>query len=252
MKYLITFPPGALGHFLSRVLSGSYDFRSSPRGSYHELEKTYTSLTINQHSWAKKILPTEVEGIVCAHNFDNRDLRNQYPDHYWIDIQIDGLEEVYLNNFYRKSIQSNANTAREYVEQAQQKFPGHNHALREEYFFLHQHLAKRDLPWLHYRKDVCVIGFKSFYNYNDFVQSIKQIPELPESDYEAIWQDFMLKQQPILTRCQQYHVICDAIKSQQKVEIPHNFDDVDYGIMCAMLYRDTGQDLLNLQNSDWL
>jgi hypothetical protein len=252
MKYLITFPPGALGHFLSRVLSNKYDFRASSKGSYHDLEKTYTSLTTDQEHWISDALPQDVECIVCAHNFDNRDLRQWYPEHFWIDIQINGLEEIYLNNYYRKAIQSNPSMTQEYIDCAKQKFPGHNHPLREEFFFLHQHLVKRDLPWVHSRKDVYIFGFTSFYNCDDFVQTITEIPGIPKLDYAVIWQDFVAKQRPIIERYKQYQNICQAINNNKTVDIPGYFDDVDYGIMCAMLYSQTGQDLLNLQNKHWL
>jgi len=45
MKYVITAPPGGLGHFLSRIIAGEYDFTVSPAGSYHSLKKEYSSQT---------------------------------------------------------------------------------------------------------------------------------------------------------------------------------------------------------------
>ena len=45
MKYIITAPPGGLGHFLSRIISGEYDFSVHSSGSYHGLNKNYSSQT---------------------------------------------------------------------------------------------------------------------------------------------------------------------------------------------------------------
>ena len=76
MKYVVTAPPGGLGHFLSRILANEYDFSVESNGSYHSLKIAYSSQTTQIEAFDKVIHDTS-NPVVCLHNFDNRDLTEQ-------------------------------------------------------------------------------------------------------------------------------------------------------------------------------
>jgi organic radical activating enzyme len=67
-----------------------------------------------------------------------------------------------------------------------------------------------------------------------------------------IWKHFMQGQESIITRVQHYNDICNDMVENQKPSIPEYFDNVDYGIMCGMIYCSTNRDLLNLSSDTWI
>ena len=249
MKYVITAPPGGLGHFLSRILANDYDFTVESNGSYHSLRMAYFSQTTQIETFDKVIHDTD-NPVICLHNFDNRDLTETFNNRTIVNIMIDSHYEIFLNNYFRKAIQSNSQTVDKFLEESQIRFPTSKNFLREEFFFMYQSIIKKEIAWL----PQCVIGHKvpfgSFYKLELFVQEMYKITKLPNLD--EIWAHFINAQQPILDRVNLYQSICDQVVNEQQPEIPTYFDNVDFGIMCGMIITQHGIDKLNLENDNWI
>jgi hypothetical protein len=249
-SYIITAPPGGLGHFLSRVLSSEYDFNVSGTGSYHDLPKNYKSLTSTIDVWDKKLIDS-TETVICIHNFDGRDLTTIFSNRLQIDIVIDGLREIYLNNFYRKAIASNKTIENQFLEDCQKKF-SHTNNVREEFFFLYQHLCQGAIPWLSTKSTKKEFKFSYFYNWEKFYQSVQSIVDIEQESLKPIWEHFIKSQQYIIDRTNQYVKICDNINNNITPIIPENFDNIDFGIMSGMYYLKYQKDILNLSNDQWI
>jgi hypothetical protein len=96
------------------------------------------------------------------------------------------------------------------------------------------------------------INFSEFYNLDSFVKVINSLQEMPEHQLIEIWKHFMQGQESIITRVRHYNDICNDIVANQTPSIPEYFDNVDYGIMCGMIYCSTNRDLLNLSSDTWI
>jgi hypothetical protein len=55
-----------------------------------------------------------------------------------------------------------------------------------------------------------------------------------------------------LDRVSLYQPICDQVIQGTPAVVPEYFDNVDFGIMCGMIFVQTGIDKLNLNNNNWL
>jgi hypothetical protein len=249
MKYVVTAPPGGLGHFLSRILANEYDFSVESNGSYHSLKIAYSSQTTQIEAFDKVIHDTS-NPVVCLHNFDNRDLTKIFNDRTVINIVIDGHYEIFLNNYFRKAINSNSQSVNGFLGESQTRFPTSTNYLREEFFFMYQSMIKKEIAWLPQRMIGYEIPFSSFYKSELFIQEMNKIANF--SNLEEIWTHFINAQQPIIDRVNLYQSICDQVVHKQQSEIPTYFDNVDFGIMCGMIVTQHGIDLLNLQNDNWI
>jgi hypothetical protein len=250
MRYVISAPPGGLGHFLSRIIAKEYNYDVSARGSYHGLKKTYASQTA-QKELADKIIREVDEEVVCLHNFTQQNLTTIFPNRTVVNIVIDSEWAIYLNNFYRKAIQSSKTVDKKYIDNVNQKFPTSKNALREEFFFLYQALVSGNIEWLDRRPLGICISFGNLYNFDNFLLEIKKIPNVDLTNIDKIWDHFYTAQQPIIQRVSKYQTICDDIVNNSKPIIPKDFDNVDYGIMCGMIQHQHNQDFLNLDNNNW-
>lgn len=249
MKYVVTAPPGGLGHFLSRIIADEYDFSVESNGSYHSLKITYSSQTTQIEAFDKVIHDTN-NPVVCLHNFDNRDLTETFSDRTVINIVIDSHYEIFLNNYFRKAIYSNSQTVDKFLEESEMRFPTSKNFLREEFFFMYQSMIKKEIAWLPQRMIGHEIPFSSFYKSELFAQEMSQIATF--TNLEEIWTHFINAQQPIIDRVNLYQSICDQVVHKQQPEIPRYFDNVDFGIMCGMIITQHGIDLLNLENNSWV
>jgi hypothetical protein len=249
MKYVVTAPPGGLGHFLSRILANEYDFSVESNGSYHSLKIAYSSQTTQIEMFDKVIHDTD-NPVVCLHNFDNRDLTTTFNDRTVINIVIDGCYEIFLNNYFRKAIHSNPQTVSRFLEESQQRFPTSKNYLREEFFFMYQSITKKEIVWLPQHMTGHDIPFSSFYKSESFVTEISKIVKL--SNLDKIWAHFINAQQSILDRVNLYQSICDQVVKNQQPKIPTYFDNVDFGIMCGMIVVRHGIDKLNLEDNNWV
>lgn len=250
MKYIITAPPGALGHFLSRIVANEYDFSVHVAGSYHGLPKNYSSQTedIDRYTGVQN----NNHPVICLHNFDNQDLTKKFQDRLIINILVNGYWEIYLNNFYRKAIQSKTATEQKFVDYVKEKFPTSNNSLREEFFYIYQHAICRNIAHLPIDMVGLNVNFSDFYQLDTFVKLITSIPGIEVKNLESIWQHFIEAQQPIIDRVDYYQKICDAVINKTKPVIPEYFDNVDFGIICGMIQHQHGIDLLNLNNDLWM
>jgi hypothetical protein len=251
MKYVIAAPPGGLGHFLARIVANEYNFTVDSTGSYHSLKKAYASQTVQMDEFDNALHDTE-HAVICLHNFDNRDLSTAFKDRTVINIVIDGNYEVYLNNYFRKAVQSPSPYTAEFVKQSQERFPTSNNYLREEFFFMYQAIVNHNISWLPQQPLGINIPFSSFYNLSAFNNALSLIPELPPIPVEETWNHFITAQQAIVDRVSQYQPICDQLIQEKTPVLPDYFDNIDSGIMCGMIFVQTGQDKLNLDNDNWL
>ena len=78
------------------------------------------------------------------------------------------------------------------------------------------------------------------------------IPELTPILIEETWNHFITAQQDIIDRVGLYQPICDELIQGKTPILPDYFDNVDFGIMCGMIFVQIGQDKLNLDNDNWL
>lgn len=249
MKYVVTAPPGGLGHFLSRILANEYDFSVESNGSYHSLKITYSSQTTQIEMFDKVIHDTS-NPVVCLHNFDNRDLTKLFNDRTVINIVVDSHYEIFLNNYFRKAIHTNSQTVDKFLKESQNRFPTSKNYLREEFFFMYQSMIKREIAWLPLHMIGHNVPFGSFYKSELFAQEMSRIATF--LNLEEIWTHFINAQQPILDRVNLYQSICDQVVNDQQPKIPTYFDNVDFGIMCGMIVTQHGIDLLNLENNNWV
>ena len=250
MKYVIAAPPGGLGHFLSRIVSDEYNFIVDQTGSYHSLRKKYASQTTGIDEFDNVIRDTD-QKVICLHNFDNRDLTETFKDRTVVNIIIDGNYEIYLNNFFRKAVQSPGTYYNKFIKQSQKKFPTSDNYFREEFFFMYQSVSSHKISWLPQQSTGINIMFSDFYTKHTFTDSLLQIPGLPQNDYEEIWNHFIVAQQSIIDRVNLYQPICDQVIQGKRPTFPEYFDNVDFGIMCGMIFIQTGNDKLNLHNNSW-
>lgn len=251
MKYVIAAPPGGLGHFLTRIVANEYDFTVGPTGSYHSLKKEYSSQTVQIDQFNDAIHDTD-HNVICLHNFDNRDLSTTFIDRTVVNIIIDNNYEVYLNNYYRKAVQSSDDCQTQFIKQSQERFPTSNNYLREEFFFMHQAVINHKIHWLPQQSVGIDVMFSSFYNWPAFNDMLSTIPELTPRYVKEIWNHFFRAQQSILDRVSLYQPICDQIIQGKTPVLPEYFDNVDFGIMSSMIFVQTGQDKLNLNEDNWL
>jgi len=250
MKYIITAPPGGLGHFLSRIISGEYDFSVHSSGSYHGLNKNYSSQTgkIDAYIGAQD----SDHPVICLHNFDNRDLTKTFQDRQVINILVNSHWEIYLNNYYRKAIQSSKTEEKKVIDRAIATFPASNNSLREEFFYIYQHAIQRTIEWLPVNSTGLNVNFSDFYQQDTFINLIDSIPGIDIKNPKLIWKHFIEAQQSIIDRVEQYQRICDAAINKTKPAIPEYFDNVDFGIICGMIQHQYNLDLLNLSNDRWI
>jgi hypothetical protein len=251
MKYVIAAPPGGLAHFLSRIIANEYDFTVGSSGSYHPLKKSYSSQTTQIDQFSCVIRDSD-HAVICLHNFDNRDLSTTFKDRIIVNIVVDSNYELYLNNYFRKAVQSTGAYLAEFIKQSQERFPTSNNYLREEFFFLYQSVVNHEIDWLPQQPQGINISFNSFYNLSAFKNALATIPELTPIPVEEIWNHFITAQQAITDRVSQYQPICDDIIQGKIPEVPEYFDNVDFGIMCGMIFVQTGMDKLNLNNDNWI
>ena len=251
MKYIVTAPPGGLGHFLARLLANEYDYTVSTAGSYHGLKKNYSSQTTTIEDYDSTICDTD-DAVICTHNFDNRDLSKTFLDRTIVNIVVDGHWAIYLNNYYRKAVQDNPTFEQEFLQSCKIKFPTSNNSLREEFFFLYQAACRGKVSWLEPAVTGTNLPFSSFYDVKEFTKSMTAIPGFNLDTPGLVWQHFIKAQQSIIDRVSQYQTICNAVIDNKPVVLPDYFDNVDIGIMCGMIYVQHGKDLLNLDNDRWL
>jgi hypothetical protein len=250
MKYIITAPPGALGHFLARILADEYDFSVHTTGSYHGLTKNYSSQTNNIDLYTGA--DDTDSPVICLHNFDNRDLTKKFQDRLVVNILVNGHWEIYLNNFYRKAIQSDKTTEQKFITSAKEKFPTSNNSLREEFFYIYQHAILRTIEHLPSDMSGLNVNFPDFYQLDSFIKLMATMPGIDGKNSESIWKHFITAQRPIIDRVAQYQKICDAVVNKTTTTIPEYFDNIDFGIMCGMIQHQYGIDLLNLDNDLWI
>jgi hypothetical protein len=251
MKYVITAPPGGLGHFLSRIVAGEYNFTVSPTGSYHSLKKEYSSQTTHIDKFNDTIHDTD-HAVICLHNFDNRNLSTTFKDRTVVNIIIDGNYEIYLNNYFRKAIQSPGPNQVAFIKQSQERFPTSNNYLREEFFFMYRAVLNHEIDWLPQQANGINIPFSSFYNLSTFKNALATIPELTPIPVEETWNHFITAQQAIIDRVNLYQPICNEIIQGKTPALPASFDNVDFGIICGMIFDQSGIDMLNLNNDNWV
>jgi hypothetical protein len=251
VKYVIAAPPGGLGHFLSRIVANEYDFTVSSTGSYHSLKKEYSSQTVQIDQFDNAVHDTDHD-VICLHNFDNRDLLTTFKDRTVVNIIIDNNYEVYLNNYFRKAIQSSSTYHDQFIKQSQEKFPTSNNYLREEFFFMYQAVVNHKIAWLPQQPEGVNVLFSDFYNRTTFDNMLSTISKSTPDCVKEIWDHFIAAQQPILDRVSLYQPICDQLIQGKIPVLPEYFDNVDFGIMCGMIFVQTGQDKLNLNADNWL
>jgi len=251
MKYVITAPPGGLGHFLSRIVAKEYNFAVGPTGSYHSLKKEYSSQTTHIDEFSKVIHDTE-HNVICLHNFDNRNLSDILKDRIIVNIIVDSNYELYLNNYFRKAIQSYGPYLDKFIKQSQERFPTSNNYLREEFFFMYRAIVNHEISWLPQQPKGINVPFGDFYNLSAFRTVLASIPGLTVSHVEEIWNHFITAQQVIVDRVAQYQTICDQLIQGKTPILTEDFDNVDFGIMCGMIFVRTGKDNLNLNNDNWI
>lgn len=251
MKYVITAPPGGLGHFLARIVANEYNFTVSPTGSYHSLKKEYSSQTTHMDEFSDAIHDTDHD-VICLHNFDNRNLSNTFKNRTVVNIVIDGKYEIYLNNYFRKAVQSSGSYLDKFIKKSQEKFPTSNNYLREEFFFMYQAIVNHEIAWLPQQPLGINIPFSGFYNLSEFNTGLISIPGLVVNHVEETWNHFITAQQSIVNRVGQYQTICDQLIQGKTPCLPEDFDNVDFGIMCGMIFVQTGKDNLNLNNNNWI
>lgn len=253
MKYVITAPPGGLAHFLSRVIANEYNFEVSSNGSYHGLSKKYSSKTSELENFENMLTDTD-EDVVCLHNFDNRDLSTVFVGRTVVNIIVDSCFEIYFNNYYRKAIQSSRSVENKFLLDSQLRFPTSNNYLREEFFFVYNAATQGQIDWLPTDMHGINVSFSDFYSLPKFTAVLSKIPgvDTPQHQIQRIWDHFIASQQPILDRVNRYQHICDQLMAQQPVTIPPEFDNIDFGIMCGMIYSQYGVDKLNLQSDVWI
>jgi len=250
MKYIITAPPGALGHFLARIISNEYDFSVHPSGSYHGLTKTYSSQTTDMDMYTGG--QDNACPVICIHNFDNQDLTKKFQDRQVVNILVNGHWEIYLNNFYRKAIQSSKIEEKKVIACAEKKFPTSNNSLREEFFYIYQHAIHGTIKWLPTDMTGLNVNFSDFYQQDTFINLIDSIPGVDVKNPKSVWKHFIEAQQSIINRVEQYQRICDVAIDKKTPDIPNYFDNVDFGIICGMIQHQYGADLLNLDNDRWI
>jgi hypothetical protein len=251
MKYVIAAPPGGLAHFLSRIVANEYNFEVHSTGSYHSLNKTYSSQTAHIDEFNNAIHDTDHK-VICLHNFDNRNLSTCFGNRTVVNIVIDGDYEIYLNNYYRKAIQPSSTYWNKFINQSQKTFPTSENYLREEFFFMYQAVVNHEISWIPKQPLGITISFGNFYKLNTFTNELSKIPGLAPTAVEDIWNHFITAQQSILDRVSLYQPICDQVIQGTPAVVPEYFDNVDFGIMCGMIFVQTGIDKLNLNNNNWL
>ena len=249
-RWIVTAPPGGLGHFVSRILAHDYDFEVSVDGSYHALEKNYGSYTTDIRLFDHRTFDLD-HAVICCHNFNNDNFVQQFPTHTVVNIIVENRWEIYLNNFWRKSIQSNPHTESEYLTNIQKKFDHKHNVLREEFYWLYQSAVSGQITWLPRSMQGRTISFGDLYQWETFVESIQPLTSISEKQLSDIWTHFMQSQQPILTRVGYYHRICESMIEHRSAKIPDNFDNVDFGIICGMIAHQHQIDLLDLANDQW-
>jgi hypothetical protein len=232
-------------------VANEYNFNVSSTGSYHSLKKAYSSQTSGIDEFNEAIHNTD-HNVICLHNFDNRNLSTYFEDRTIINIVIDGNYEIYLNNYYRKAIQSSAQTLDKFIKQSRETFPTSDNYLREEFFFMYRAMVNREISWIHNQPIGITIPFGNFYKLKTFTNELSKIPELIPTDSESIWNHFIAAQQSILDRVILYQPICDQVIQGKTTVVPEYFDNVDFGIMCGMIFAQHGIDKLNLDNNQWL
>lgn len=251
MKYVITAPPGGLGHFLSRIVANEYNFTVDSTGSYHSLKKEYSSQTTHIEQFDCTIHQSD-HNVICLHNFDNRNLSTTFKDRTVVNIVIDGNYEIYLNNYFRKAVQSSRSYLDKFIKQSQERFPTSSNYLREEFFFMYQAVINHKISWLPEQPAGINVPFSGFYNLLAFNNVLRAIPGLTVSHVEETWNHFVTAQQAIVNRVGLYQPICDQLIQGKTPILPEYFDNVDFGIMCGMIFVQTGKDNLNLNNNNWL
>jgi hypothetical protein len=250
-RVVIDFPPGACGHFLSRVLNLEYNFKSGNLGEFHSLSHNYKSMTTSQENFPGIFDSNTAsnENVICLHNFNNFDLSKKYPTHKLISIYIDSKFEIFLQNFYIKAIGSNANTLSQYHESVVNKFTESLCPFREEFYNMYQWLPTS--KWSQLKTDYVNFPFSYIYSYEQTMQFLIEHNFVLPDNFKEIHADFLLAQTEILNKGELFNSIKAAVIKKMPMDIPIYLTDIDRGIISGMLYQIIGADITNVNSLNW-
>lgn len=250
-KAVIDFPPGACGHFLSRVLNLEYNFKSGTLGEFHLMKHNYKSMTASQENFSEVFNSnnTSNENIICLHNFNNFDLSKHYPTHKLISIYIDSKFDIFLQNFYIKSIGSNSDILTKYHESVVSKFTESLCPIREEFYNLYRWLPSSN--WTKLKSNYINFPFSYIYSHEQTSQFLTEYNFILPDNFKEIHDDFLLAQTEILNKSKLFNLIESAITNKIPMDIPPDLTDVDRGILSGLLYRITGTELTNVNSPTW-
>lgn len=249
-KVVIDFPPGACGHFLARVLNGEYNFVSGELGQFHSLHHSYTSITTTEEYFPKIFESTQSnENVICLHNFKNYKLDKIYPTHALVSIYIDSMFDVFLQNFYYKSLRSNKEILAQYHQDVNNKFKNSPCPLREEFFNLYNWLPESN--WKDKKDNHINLPFSYIYSYQLLEEFLLKHNFILPDNFKEVHEDFLRAQQGILDKSKIFADITEAVLNKKLIDVPGHLTDVDRGILSGMLYKTTGVDVININSPIW-
>jgi hypothetical protein len=249
-KVVIDFPPGGLGHFLSRVLNNDYNFQAGVLGEFHSQQHSYESVTSSQEGFEKTFeLSDKTKNVICLHNFNNTDLKLYFPNHKLINVYLDDSLDIFTNNFYYKAIGSNNAAKLKFLSSIKTKYPDSPNPVREEFCNFHSWLPTSD--WAKQKLNYINLPFSYMYNYTSLSDLLDAHKFSIPNNFKKIHDDFLVKQEGIIRKSVQYSEILKSVSDRISYKIPQNFTDVDFGIISSMIYKLTGKDVINLLSINW-
>ena len=250
-KVVIDFPPGACGHFLSRVLNSEYNFLSGTDGKFHNLEHAYKSITTSMERFAHEFESNgaTTENVVCLHNFNNFDLGIKYPGYKLISIYVDSMVDVFLQNFYIKAIGSEKKTLDQYHASVDAKFGDSPCPLREEFYNLYQWIPNSS--WAMTKDRHINLPFSYIYSYEKLNRFLLDSGFTVPDNFKDIHEDFINKQDKILNKSKLFKQVAIAVYHKENIDIPSELTEVDKGILAGILYEHTGIEVTDINSPTW-
>jgi hypothetical protein len=236
---VIDYPPGALGHFISQILTNNINY-SNQHISFHKSPITIDKqlIVVNEQQFLNKIeswVPTNK--VVLSHSFGSIGKLKEKIDCTIIQVVVNEETIYYMLNQHLKA---NADNRKANIYRTRHMIKHYNNAacwsIRENYCYQYKWLKNENsyIKQPHAEADV-IINFDNFYkNQELFFSEINRINDQIDNKLK-LYNFFQTTQKSILDKVKWYHSIILAVKNRNKIQLPTNLTLLDQGIISGML-----------------
>lgn len=235
---VIDYAPGALGHFVSQILSNTVNY-SSKHASFHRSASAVDKQLIvdNEQLFIDKIqdwIPTD--SIALTHSYGNLNLIKEKLNCKLIQVVV-GEEIIYYTlNQHLKAMPDNAQGDAQLKQHLIDHYSDTSDwVVRENYYnqYLWLKNEKSYVNQSHSAADL-IISFDNFYRSKElFFSELGKIND--QVDKLKIYELFQTTQKNILDKVKLYYSVQQAVTNKEEIELPNDLTLLDQGIISGLL-----------------